>query len=338
MKAVKVILIILAVLFGAWLIASALFPSHCHLERSEVINAPPHVVFEQVNNLKNWSKWSYWDELEPDAKKTYDGPESGTGSKYSWDGKKVGQGTLTIVESKAPDTIKTELDFPGEGKAYSVFKFEPADGGTKVTWDFDSDVGFSQRVFMRLMMNKFLGEAYEKGLAKLKTVSESVPQPPALPAVNPEVVQLPSQTVITMRDTTTLEGIPGTLGTIFQKVMEYITSKKIEPAGHPLAIWHVFDVATNKVIVEAGMPVSGSAKAGAGMKVTKLAGKAAKVSYFGNYKDMAPTYQAFREWLIANNLAVAGPPWEVYVTDPMTEKDTSKWQTDIYFPLANVNS
>ncbi|HXH20346.1 MAG TPA: SRPBCC family protein [Chitinophagales bacterium] len=333
MKAVKIVLLVLVVLFGAWLIASALFPSHCHLERSTIINAPPQAVFDQVNNLKNWEKWSHWAEMEPDAKKTYEGPEAGAGSKYSWEGKKIGKGTLTIVESQASDSIKMELDFPGEGKAYSSFRFEPADGGTKVTWDFDSDVGFSQRLFMGLMLNKFLGVAFEKGLAKLKTVAESVPPPPALPEVEPEVVEFPSQTVITMRDTTTLEGIPGSLGTIFQKVMEYVTSKKIQTSGYPLAIWHVFDVATNKVILEAGIPVSGSPKPDAGMNLIKIKGKAVKVTYFGDYKEMSPTYQALREWMTKNNVAAAGPPWEVYVTDPMMEKDTSKWQTDIYFPI-----
>ena len=25
--------------------------------------------------------------------------------------------------------------------------------------------------------------------------------------------------------------------------------------------------------------------------------------------------------------------WEQYISDPMTEKDTAKWQTDIYFPV-----
>jgi effector-binding domain-containing protein len=30
---------------------------------------------------------------------------------------------------------------------------------------------------------------------------------------------------------------------------------------------------------------------------------------------------------------VIGAPWEVYVTDPMVEKDTAKWQTDIYYPV-----
>ena len=35
----------------------------------------------------------------------------------------------------------------------------------------------------------------------------------------------------------------------------------------------------------------------------------------------------------ANDVVSPGPSWEVYVTDPGAEPDTSKWQTDIYFPV-----
>ncbi len=333
MNAVKVILIILAAIFGIWLVASALFPSHCHLERSIVINASPQTVFDQVNTLKNWTKWSYWEELDPNAKKTYEGPEAGKGSKYSWESSKTGKGNMIITESTAPESIRTELEIAGEGKALAEFKFEPVDGGTKVTWDFDKDVSFLKRVFVGLMLNKFLGEAYEKGLAKLKTVSESVPQAPALPVIEASVVELSAQYAITMRDTTDLQGIPTSLGMIFQTVMEYITSKKIETSGHPLAIWHAFDPATGYVEVEAGMPVTASAKAGPNMKLIKMDGKAVTTTYFGDYKKMSLTYDALREWMNKNNVIPTGAPWDVYITDPMVEKDTAKWQTEIYFPI-----
>ncbi|ALO14213.1 Transcriptional regulator, effector-binding domain/component [Salinivirga cyanobacteriivorans] len=32
-------------------------------------------------------------------------------------------------------------------------------------------------------------------------------------------------------------------------------------------------------------------------------------------------------------LEAAGSPWEVYLTDPQTEKDTSKWLTKMYQPV-----
>lgn len=330
MKTVRIILIILGSLFGIWLIASVFFPSHCHLERTAVINVPAQTVFDQVNNLKNWEKWSYWAALEPEAKRTYEGPESGTGSKFSWQGRKTGTGSMTIVESAAPRSIKTELDFAGGGKAQSSFQFEPDGGGTKVTWDFDSDVGFSQRLFMGLMLDKYLGEAYEQGLAKLKQVCEAIP---AQPATVIEEVNAPLQWVIAARDTTNLEGIAGTLGACYESIMRYIAARGLKNNEHPLAIWHKFDPGADFVDVEAGIAVSDSVAVGKGMRLVKLGGKAVKATHHGAYSKAASTYDAMQAWMKQHNITPAGAPWEVYITDPMLEKDTSKWLTDIYFPI-----
>jgi len=330
MKAVKIILVILAAIFLIWLAASALSKSHCHLERSIEINTPAQVVFDNVNSPKKWEQWSYWNELEPDAKKTYEGPEAGVGSKYSWEGKKVGKGSLIIVESIPNQSIKTELDFGGEGQAKSGFKFEPAGNGTKVTWDFDSDVGFTQRVFMALMMDKYLGEAYEKGLAKLKTVSESAP---AAPASAIEEVDLTPQWVITMRDTTDLASISAKIGAAYGNIMTYMASNGIAMASQPVAFWYDFNREANSVVMEPGIPVSDSVAVGKGMKLVKVSGRAIKTTKMGSYHELQPAYDALQAYMQQKGLSPRGAPWEVYVTDPMEVKDTAQWQTDIYYPI-----
>lgn len=329
MKAVKVILMILAVIFVIWLAASALSPSHAHLERSLEIKAPPQVVFDQVNNLGNWEKWSYWNELEPDAKKTYEGPEAGVGSKYSWEGKKTGKGSMVIVESVAPQTIKTELDFGGDGQAKSGFLFEPFGQGTRVTWDFDSDLGFTQRVSMMLMMDKFLGEAYEKGLDNLKKVCEGLPSP----ASKVEEVTLTPQWVITVRDTTDLAGISAKIGEAYQIIMGFMASKGLKNTSQPLAIWHKFDPEANFADMEPGVPVADSVAVGKGMHLIKMNGNAVKTTHWGAYEDAEPAYEALEAYMEQKGIAPKGDPWEVYITDPMQEKDTARWQTDIYFPI-----
>jgi len=34
-----------------------------------------------------------------------------------------------------------------------------------------------------------------------------------------------------------------------------------------------------------------------------------------------------------NEKEINGASWEVYITDPMSEPDTSKWVTQIYYPV-----
>ena len=44
-------------------------------------------------------------------------------------------------------------------------------------------------------------------------------------------------------------------------------------------------------------------------------------------------YEAMAEYVTDFGLVGDGGPMEEYVTDPMTEPDTAKWQTNIYFPV-----
>jgi len=43
--------------------------------------------------------------------------------------------------------------------------------------------------------------------------------------------------------------------------------------------------------------------------------------------------EALKKFIATNNKKIIGAPWEVYVNHPMVEKDTAKWQTDVYFPI-----
>ncbi|KKP85530.1 MAG: Transcriptional regulator, effector-binding domain/component, partial [candidate division CPR3 bacterium GW2011_GWE2_35_7] len=63
------------------------------------------------------------------------------------------------------------------------------------------------------------------------------------------------------------------------------------------------------------------------------AGKAVYVEYKGAYDKTYTAYMDLEAYVKEYNLTEAGGPWEVYITDPGTEPDTSKWITGIYFPV-----
>ena len=99
-------------LIAAFLVVVWFQPDDYRLTRQTVIAAPAAAVFAQVNDLKNWDDWSPWAKLDPNAKVTFSGPQSGPGATFKWDGNdKVGAGTMTITESKPNQRIATRTDF-----------------------------------------------------------------------------------------------------------------------------------------------------------------------------------------------------------------------------------
>jgi hypothetical protein len=55
---------------------------------------------------------------------------------------------------------------------------EPTPEGVKVTWTFQGDAGKNPiGRYMGLMIESFLGPQYERGLANIKKIAESLPVP-----------------------------------------------------------------------------------------------------------------------------------------------------------------
>lgn len=176
----KKLLIALAVVAGLVLVLVvivAMQPPHFRIARSITIAATPEAVYEQVNDYHNWSVWSPWEKLDPNMKRTYEGPASGKGAAYSWVGNDgVGEGKMTITETKPGEVIKIKLEFrkPMEDTCDAQFDFKRAGQNTAVTWSMEGDKGFIQKAFCMVMdMDKMVGGDFEKGLKDLKAVVES---------------------------------------------------------------------------------------------------------------------------------------------------------------------
>jgi hypothetical protein len=113
-------------------------------------------------------------------KTTFEGPAAGTGASYSWVGNsQVGEGKMTITESRPSDLIKIKLEFikPFAATNATDFIFTPSGNATYVKWTMAGDNNFIGKAFSLFMnMDKMIGGDFEKGLAQMKTVAESTPK------------------------------------------------------------------------------------------------------------------------------------------------------------------
>lgn len=161
----------------AALIAIAFFlPSKVVLDRSIVIKAPAGKVFPFINDLRKHNVWSPWAKIDPQTQYTFTGPDSGKGQKVFWSSENasVGKGTQEITDSVANRRVATKLDFGAQGQAKAAFDLAGDGVGTKVTWSFETDLEANPASrYMGLLFNKWVGDAYEKGLESLKETVEA---------------------------------------------------------------------------------------------------------------------------------------------------------------------
>ena len=172
----KKIFFTLAVLVVIFLIVVAIQPADYRVARATTIAAPAPIVFAQVNDFHRWDAWSPWAKIDPAMKTTFEGPQAGTGAIYTWAGnKEVGEGRMTIADSRPSDLIKIQLDFlkPFPSSCVTEFTFKPDGAQTAVSWVMSGKNNFVAKAFCLFMnMDKMVGGDFEKGLAQLKPVAE----------------------------------------------------------------------------------------------------------------------------------------------------------------------
>lgn len=171
------ILLALAALAVVLAVVVSLRPSTFRVVRSTRIAAPPQVVFPLVNDFHRMVVWSPWSPMDPAMTSTFDGPPAGVGSSFAWSGNsKVGQGRLTIAESRPGEYVRYHQEFfkPMKGVNTAEFTLRPDGAGTVVTWEMHGDLNFISKAFgLFVSMDKMMGGTFEQGLARMKTLAEA---------------------------------------------------------------------------------------------------------------------------------------------------------------------
>ena len=174
------ILVALAVIVLGFVGVVAMRPSEYRVARTATIAAPAPAVLAQVNDFHKWDAWNPWAKLDPAMKQAYAGAPAGIGAIYTWAGNsEVGEGRMTLTESRPSDLVRIRLEFlkPFATTSTAEFSFRPEGDHTAVTWSMTGKVNFMAKVVHLFMdMDRMIGGNFEKGLAQLKSVVEAAPK------------------------------------------------------------------------------------------------------------------------------------------------------------------
>lgn len=333
MKLLRTLLLILLGLAILIAILGLFAKKDYHIERSIDIDAPLPVVHEQVRFLKNFHKWSAWSKLDPNMKWSVEGTDGAVGATYAWSGdKKVGKGSQTLT-SVEPGEVKMTVNFtePWESSSPVSIKLAEKDGKIHVSWGFDMRIGFPMNGFaMFTDIDAAIGKDFQKGLDNLKTLCESI--------VNKEyrgykVVrsELPLQYYLGVRKSVKMQDIPAFYAGNLPKVMGALMKNKLQPAGPAAGLYWTYDETVGVADMAAAFPIAQDTTL-AGFSTIPVGGKKAlTIEYYGPYAKTGEAHFAMDDYMAANHLQNVPPVLEVYVTDPMSEPDTTKWLTKVIY-------
>lgn len=337
MKALKITGIVLVVLAAVVGVLGAIAPSEMHIERSLAIDAPKDFVWEHVNTLEDMVAWSPWAKLDPEQSIEYQGEDGTVGALYHWNGNdQVGEGEQSIAAIDEGTSVATHLKFmrPMESEADATIVLNEIDGQTTATWAFDAKSSFPFNIMNLFMdMDAMLGADFETGLNNLKTTVESAKASRTeFDGISIQTVDMGERTYYGTRSTTAWADMKSAFETTFGNIMKAAGKAKAEPVGAPVGIFYKWDEEGQSADMMPAMPFAAGTTLD-GATAETLSGKAIMVEHWGAYENTMNAHMAMEKYLAWHGLTFKGPAVEEYITDPMTEPDTAKWLTKIYYPI-----
>lgn len=332
MKKVVYVLIGLVVVY---LILCLVGPKEVTVERStEIKISSVEDMQHKMADLKFFhDKWSPWTRLDPNMKTSYTGECCKPGSSYSWESEKdsVGKGSMTFNEFKG-DSVLITLHFDGMGDSKVYYITKPSANGMNVTWGMQTKIGFFGRAPMLFMnMDKMIGPDFESGLAMLKKEVESMPVETSA-KYEVQEIDWAEHFYVGVKGKHKFPELSKFFGESYGKIGAFMAKNKLEMACAPSAIYFTYDEKNMEAECAAVMCLKEKKETKELETYAIPAGKALLIPYYGAYDKSANAHYAMDAYMKEKGL-MQTMVIEEYVTDPMSEKDTSKWLTNIYYIL-----
>ena len=145
------------------------------VERSRTIETPVERVYPLIADFHQWTRWSPWEDVDPELQRAYSGADEGVGAVYAWSGnRRAGAGRMEIVRAEENRLVEIDLRFekPFKSQNTTTFLLEPVGGHTRVTWRMVGPRPALMRLTQKLFdMDRLIGKDFDKGLDRMALVA-----------------------------------------------------------------------------------------------------------------------------------------------------------------------
>ncbi len=334
MKFLKRLLYIILAIVAVVLIVALFLSKVANIESSIKIGISSDKVFQMIATYSHRSAWDPWVEIDSSTKVTIENVDGYIGSKYSWDGEKVGTGQEVIDSIDFGKHIKSLIRFGGmEGVSVNEWDFIPKGDSTDVIWSFSTEGNYPiGRIFLVLMKSQLKGN-FNKGLENLKKYLEENGFNLAYVS-DFGVIEYPAMQAMGIKTKLKMAEIESAMGDMFTNLMNEVAAEKLIISGPPFSHYFNLNRETNETELIVGVPVMKTGKGNDQVVAFKYpAMKVVKALHTGPYQEFESSYNKLMNYATENNIKIKWEAWETYLTDPSMEPNPMKWQTVIAFPL-----
>lgn len=310
------------------LVAAIFLPKGISTAVKGEIDAPKNYVFNLLNDQRNVSIWNDWVKTDKGIKLNFTDKNIGLGSNYSWHSESFGEGSIRYVDVVENEKIVAELMMGGDKSTYTQMLSEE-NGKTKIEWKFESNMSYPTNV-MAPLFKYMMQKSYKKCIVHIQ--DEMAKRTKG--KYNGFQVKEEGQNAkyfITTRSVVPFENIGQFYTQNISAIYQRAQNEGISTIGAPTSLFYTYDEVKKVSDMAVGVQVLNPVNIKDLSAEAIPAQNAVIVDYFGDYAKTGEGHIAIDGYMKDRNMPQSFPVLEEYLTDPIKEKDMSKWQTKIYY-------
>jgi effector-binding domain-containing protein len=328
-KILNTIIYILACIGVLILILGLLFPKEFSTEVETSIKAEPQQVYNVASNILNTEHWwSYIaNEVKP-SKISLSDIKAANGATLSFTDKN-GEGYFRIDKLDSNKTIGFTISTDGREASHTL-SLSKNDDGTTATWNQISKLSYPKNAFFPFIKYRWNKEAKASANLLEKEVTKRINDT----SYYGYKIKQRGQNIRyfqTIRNTVTYDKFGQNYSQNIAAIYQKLAAEGIATKGFPCTVIYNYDQVKGTIDMAAAVEV-----------ITPLNIKdltlesfppqnTAFVEYFGDSAKNEPAHWALSDYVSDRSYSINLPVIEEYVTDPLKEKDPTKWQTNIYY-------
>lgn len=335
MKSLKYLFFLLLILIIGSSVYIATLDGHYNINQSRDMKVPADMIFNNVNDYKNWKKWGPWYEMDSSIVASYPENTIGVGGSYSWTGKD-GNGYMKTTAVIPNKEIIQLIDFGSDSSPEIYWNFETIDNSTKVTWGMRGENTFKEKAYWLVNggIKNNLEPMYQRGLELLEKQLLKEMDEHSINYVG--VVDYGGGYYLYLTTSCRSEDSGKKATEMFPTIIEYMSANNIEASGKPFTLNHQIDLINNTVMFSACIPIKERIDTNGDVLTGFLAPqKTFKSNFKGNYKFLPEIWPTiYKNLEDSGHIAVQkGFSFEIYSIAPKDSSNPADWLTEIYIPI-----
>jgi effector-binding domain-containing protein len=306
------------------------------IKRSTFIKVPKEVVFNYLNDYRNWDQWI---DLEADASTVqFDFPENtiGQGGSFSWtNGDEKGQIQTLFVKENDSIAQRITLD---ETTSQSSLTLKDSIGGTKLIWIVKGTADFKTKIKAVFTddIATFKAKIYQNSLNNVNALVTKEILNFSVQVIGE--VKIDSLYYVKQTATVKIRDLNSKIAPMLQRMDKFFRNGNMKMNGNPFVIFESSDTANGTITFSVCGPLKEEIFVSdpSDVSIAKLQPfTALKTILKGDYSHRNKAVKAAMDYISKNdiNRNTALKYIDIYTVNAFNEKSPSKWITEVLIPI-----